>query len=143
MATTNYAMVSGSVIESVAVVDPATPGGEAWLAIVTPDYDQVEAISTLTPEPGIGWIRRSAGTYVPPTIFTTSTLTLAANGSNHATVTYTDNHSSPLAFVTFNVNGATATEATASGVAEITVTASAAGPVVVTCENLSITLEAE
>ena len=143
MTATNFAMVSGSVIESVAVVDPATPDGEAWLAIVTPLYDHVENVSTLTPEPGIGWIRRSAGTYVPPTIFTTSTLTLAANGSNHATVTYTDNHSSPLAFVTFNVNGATATEATASGVAAITVTASAAAPIVVSCEGLTITLEAE
>jgi hypothetical protein len=142
MALANYALVKDGVVGNLACADAATDGGAAWLDAIASSYDTVEDVSAVSPPPQVGWLWLSAGSYLVPTVLATSTPILAADGSNHATITYTDNHTPPIGWVTFDVNGATATEATASGVATVTVTASTAGPIVVTCEGMTITLEA-
>lgn len=62
----DYALVTNSVIVNVAVVDPSGVGGEAWLWQMSQNYDFVEQIDQLSPEPGIGWTRVSVGNYTNP-----------------------------------------------------------------------------
>jgi hypothetical protein len=74
-------------------------------------------------------------------ILTTDRSTIPADGTTAAVVTY--NAPAATGSVTFDVNGATATEQLVDGTAAIEVTATAAGPITVACEGLTATIQAE
>jgi len=142
VSTANYALILNSVVDNIVVVDPATAGGADFLTLMEAKYGAPVDISAVSPSPAIGWVYQSSGAFVPPATLTTSSSTLAADGSNSATVTYTSNLPSPPSSVVFDINGVTTTETTTSGVAYVVVSASAVGPVVVRCAGLSLTMEA-
>lgn len=72
---------------------------------------------------------------------TSDTPTIPADGTTPAAVTYASGRAP--ASVTFDVNGAQVTEDVTQGTASIEVTADAPGPVVVTCEGQTATIQAE
>jgi redox-sensitive bicupin YhaK (pirin superfamily) len=68
---------------------------------------------------------------------------IAADGQEVAVVSYVTTDEDTPAQVTFNINGVAATEALVDGTAAIEVTAVAPGPIVINCEGLEATIQAE
>lgn len=78
-----------------------------------------------------------------PPHLSVSRATIPADGASAAVVTYTNTRNDAPAEITFDVNGAAVTEALLDGTASIEVTAAAPGPIVISCEGLEVTVQAE
>lgn len=67
---------------------------------------------------------------------------IVADDTDVATVTYLNEYADAPIEVTFDVNGATTTESVVNAKAEIQVTAANPGSIVVTCEGMTVNIEA-
>lgn len=127
------ALLEGDQVVNVIEYDPAADYDPA-------PYELVE----LGNEPvGPGWRRRN-GKLIPPAMrrLNASPFQIPADGKTAATVTYENTYDGPPAQVTFTVNGATATESLVDGKASIEVVATTPDEIVVTCDELEVTITA-
>lgn len=134
----HHALIRDGRITNVIVVEDGDP--QQFMATIAADYDATARVDDLDPQPGIGW-RWQSGAPVPPPSLSTDKNEITGNGTDVATVTYTDAGSDVPAEVTLDVNGATQTVAVANGSAAVGVTSSSPGDTVtVSCEGLSLTI---
>ena len=60
-----YALVRNGQVVNVAVVDPATSFGQAWLDAAQTEHEAVVSLDGVDPQPGIGWLY-SGDSFTPP-----------------------------------------------------------------------------
>lgn len=67
MTLTNHALIKAGAVENIAVVDSSTEGGAAYLEAIAADCDSVVDLTSVTPQPGIGWVHNPDGSFAEPT----------------------------------------------------------------------------
>lgn len=127
------ALLEGDQVVNVIEYDPAADYDPA-------PYELVE----LADEPvGPGWRRRN-GELIPPAMrrLNASPFQIPADGTTVSVVTYENSYDGAPTEVVFDVNGATATVPLVDGKAELEVVAATPDEIVVTCDELEVTITA-
>lgn len=139
----NWALIKDGVVWNIIVVDAEDPDfaidhakdpGSEW--------DSAVQVDSLDPKPAIGWVKKGTG-YVPPEQMSTDKDSIAGDGVESATVTYTDNRPTFPDEVTFMVNGGESDPVTlVDGSASIDVTSATPGDEVdVSCGGVGVSIE--
>lgn len=136
----------GRAVSNYSKLDDRTLAAEGWLPVVEdrPSFDP-KRCRLEGPEYAVETSRVVARYTVKPlpAALVTDADSVLADGASVVVVTYTNYASTAPTSVTFDVNGAQATERLTDGLASVEVAAEAPGPITVTCEGLSLTITAE
>lgn len=127
----SYAMIKDGVILNVIVADNPT-----WVEEYVADQGCDEALDTslLSDPVSPGYVFKGQQ-YVAPYLLTSSKASIAGDGVETSTITYTDNTASPPATIDGTINGQTVTIPLQSGVGSIDVTSANPGDTVTVVVN--------